>query len=128
MKELKITAPEGYEIDKEKSTFDHIIFKEKLSKEKEMSDFLFSMLKKTIREITDEKKVTLFRPEDNEWLVQLDYKNGYLWVSYSLIWKVLETKFGLNYDQIKTFIAVWVEANTEWRGLTPDKIKNEKAH
>ena len=26
-KELKIRIPEGYEIDKEKSTFEHIIFK-----------------------------------------------------------------------------------------------------
>ena len=28
MKELKITAPEGYEIDKEKSSFEKIVFKE----------------------------------------------------------------------------------------------------
>lgn len=27
-KELKITPPEGYEIDREKSTFEHIVFKE----------------------------------------------------------------------------------------------------
>lgn len=29
MKELKITPPEGYEIDKNKSTFEHIVFKKK---------------------------------------------------------------------------------------------------
>jgi hypothetical protein len=28
-KQLKITVPEGYEIDKEKSTFENIVFKEK---------------------------------------------------------------------------------------------------
>ena len=28
MKDLKITPPEGYEVDKEKSTFEHIVFKE----------------------------------------------------------------------------------------------------
>jgi hypothetical protein len=28
MKDLKITAPKGYEIDKEKSTFENIVFKE----------------------------------------------------------------------------------------------------
>lgn len=28
MKDLKITPPSGYEVDKEKSTFEHIVFKE----------------------------------------------------------------------------------------------------
>ena len=119
MKELKITAPEGYEIDKDKSTFEHIIFKEKQDKEKEMSDFLFSMLNKTIREMTDKDKVTYYRASDNEWLFQCDCKNGILWVRYSLIWEVFETRFGLKYDQIRDFIAGWVEVNTEWRGLAP---------
>lgn len=32
MKDLKITPPEGYEVDKDKSTFEHIIYK-KVSKE-----------------------------------------------------------------------------------------------
>ena len=31
-KELKITIPEGYEIDKEKSTFEKIVFKKKDTK------------------------------------------------------------------------------------------------
>jgi hypothetical protein len=108
-------------IEKEVNQLREIISGPEISKEKEMSDFIFSMLKKTIHEITDEKGITLFRPEDNEWLVQLDYKNGYLWVRYSLIWKVFETKFSLNYNQIRDFIAGWVEANTEWRGLTPNQ-------
>jgi hypothetical protein len=111
-------------IEKEVKELRKIIQEPEIDKEKEMSDFLFSMLKKTIREITDEKNVTLFRPEDNEWLVRLDYKNGILWVQYSLIWEVLETKFGLNYDQIRDFIAGWVEVNTEWRGLAPHKNIN----
>lgn len=34
MKTIEITTPEGYEIDKEKSTFQRIVFKEKIDYEK----------------------------------------------------------------------------------------------
>lgn len=91
------------------------------SKEQEMSNFLFSMLNKTIREITDVDIVTYYRATDNEWLFQEDYGNGYLWVRYSLIWKVFEEKFGLKDKEIKDFIKGWIETNTKWKGLTPQR-------
>jgi hypothetical protein len=65
-----------------------------------------------------EKEVTYYK--DNEWVIKQDYENKVLWIRYSLIWFVFNTKFGLNYTQIRDFIAAWVEANTEWRGLTPN--------
>jgi hypothetical protein len=88
-------------------------------KNKEMSDFLFGMLNKTIREMTEDRKVTHIRASDNEWLFQQDYENGILWVRYLFIWSVFKSKYGLNDEQIKSFIAAWVEKNTEWKGLTP---------
>ena len=104
-----------YEIKK----LEQLVNKPEVDKEKEMSDFLFSMLNKTIREMTDERIITHYRASDNEWLFQQDYKNGYLWVRYSLIWNVFENKFGLNYEQIRDFISAWVEKNTKWSGITP---------
>ena len=39
MKELQIVAPEGYEVDKEKSTFEKIVFKEKSGKPMSWEEF-----------------------------------------------------------------------------------------
>ncbi len=97
------------------------LFKEivKPDKNKEMSDFLFEMFNKVNKStITGEKEVTCYI--DKEWLYQQDYKNGNLWIRYSLIWSVFESKFGLKYDQIRDFIKGWVETNLGWKGLTPD--------
>jgi len=90
-----------------------------VDKQKEMSDFLFSILNHTIRDIAGDKLVNHLRLSDHEWLFQQDYKNGALWIRYSLVWSVFESKFHLNYDEIKTFIASWIDSNTEWKGLTP---------
>lgn len=40
MKDLKIILPEGYEIDKEKSTFEHIVFKELPKRGKTWEDII----------------------------------------------------------------------------------------
>jgi len=131
-KEIKINVPDGFEIDKDNSTFELIKFKPVVNKEdnksKEMSDLLFSMFNNTVCKITGEKEITYYKlngynpnSDDNEWLFQQDWKNGRLWVKYSLIWKVFEERFGLNYDQIRDFIQDWVETNLNWKGLTPEK-------
>jgi len=98
---------------------ERILKEPEISKEKEMSDFLFDMLNGTIRKMTGKNEVTHYRASDNEWLFQQDYENGRLWVRYSLIWSVFETKYSLNYKQTIDFIKGWIEANTKWRGLTP---------
>ena len=89
----------------------------KPDKTQEMSDLLFGMINKCERHMTGDRRVTYYK--NDEWVIQQDYKNGYLWISYSLIWKVFEEKYGLNYQQIKNFIQSWVETNTEWKGLSP---------
>jgi hypothetical protein len=89
----------------------------------EMSDFLFSMLKET-KMVINNGMIINYRLSDNEWLIQQDYENGYLWVRYSLIWSVFETKFGLNYQQISDFIKGWMKKNTEMGPLTPRAIES----
>ena len=119
---LKINVPEGYVIDNEKSTFENIVFKsiENNNTEilKEMSDFLFSMINGTTIKITGEKEITHYN--NNEWIIQQDYKNGYLYINYYKIWKVFEEKYKLKYNEIRDFIRCWVETNTNWNGLTPE--------
>ena len=128
-KEIKINVPDGFEIDKDNSTFELIKFKpiiKEIDKSKEMSDFLFSMFNKTVAKITNEKKITYYKldgydpnSDDNQWLFQQDWKNGRLWVRYSLIWQIFEERFGLNYNQIRDFIQDWGKTNLNWKGLTP---------
>ena len=129
-KEIKINVPDGYEIDKDNSSFELIRFKPIINKEdksKEMSDFLFSMFNNTVCKITGEKELTYYKldgynPNNNsnnsEWLFQQDWKNGKLWIRYTLIWQVFEERFGLKYEQIRDFINAWVETNPNWKGLT----------
>jgi len=118
-KSMNIQVPEGYEIDKEKSSFEKIVFKLKeKDKTKEMSDFLFNMLKETTARITGEKEITHYN-KDGKWVIQQDYKNGYLWIRNSLIWKVFKEEYLLEYDEIRDFIQGWMEMNIGWMNLTP---------
>jgi hypothetical protein len=98
---------------------ERIMNEPEVSKEKEMSDFLFSMLANMESEITGEKETTFYRKSDHGWLIKQNYKNGYLKVRYSLIWSIFEERFNLNYNQIIQFIQGWIETNTGWKGLTP---------
>ena len=125
-KEIKINVPDGFEIDKDNSSFELIKFKPIINKE--MSDFLFSMFNNTVCKITGEKEITYYKLDgynpnnnsssNNQWLFQQDWKNNKLWIRYTLIWHVFEERFGLKYDQIRDFISAWVETNPNWKGLT----------
>jgi hypothetical protein len=90
---------------------------ENASKEQEMSDFLFSKLKEMTCKITGGKEVTYY-DSDGKWLIQQDYKNKKLYVSYRKIWSVFRSKYGLKYDQVVDFISSWVETNLGWKGMT----------
>jgi hypothetical protein len=108
MKNLKITAPTGYEIEKGK----------------EMSSFLFSMLGKTIMEfdympLLDEKYIYLYHPKSHELLAQIFLERKSLLLNYLLIWSVFENRFGLEHDQIVDFISGWVKSNIGWKGMAP---------
>jgi hypothetical protein len=129
-KEIKISVPDGYEIDKDNSSFELIKFKpiiKEIDKSNEMSDFLFSIFNNTVCKITGEKELTYYKLDrynpnnnsNNQWLFQQDWKNGKLWIRYTLIWQVFEERFGLKYEQIRDFINAWVETNLNWKGLTP---------
>lgn len=43
--------------------------------------------------------------KDGECLFQQDFVSELLWVSYSIIWEVLDIEFGLNYNEIIELLA-----------------------
>lgn len=54
-----------------------------------------------------------------KFLWEYDSKNGYLWLSWKLIWSVFETEYGLQYDDIQSFIKKEVEDHFKCKGVTP---------
>ena len=48
-----------------------------------------------------------------------DPKNGYLWFSYSKIWKILEDQYSLNSLQIRGLVSIWMEMTYKLGSLTP---------
>ena len=48
-----------------------------------------------------------------------DPKNGYLWFSYSKIWKILEDQYSLNSLQIRGLVSIWMEMTYGLGSLTP---------
>ena len=86
-------------------------------KTKQMQDFLLKIVNGLELKIVDGCP-TYYK--GNEWVFQQDFKNGRLWVRYSIVWSVFETKFGLSCSsETRHFIKTWVESNLNWEGLTP---------
>jgi len=52
-------------------------------------------------------------------LFRQDYKNNYFWVNYNEIWSLLESKYGLNYKEIKELIKDTLLEPDKMKALTP---------
>ena len=101
------------------SKYEAIVNAQEKSKEQEMSDFLDRITKEMV--LKREDGCINFYTKDDKFLFRQDFKNGILFVSYSVIWSVFESRFGLEYAGIQSFIGVWCEGNLNWKGLTPDQ-------
>jgi hypothetical protein len=56
---------------------------------------------------------------DNKKIMEQDQKNGYLWVNYSIIWKILSNQYSLNTLQIQGLIVNRVIIPHQMGSLTP---------
>jgi hypothetical protein len=92
-----------------------------IDKVKAASDFLFSVCNGMTLNMTGEKEITYYNSK-GEWILQQNYKNEKLYVSYWRVWELLKPYLGDNYDVISDFIRDWMEINLNWRGLTPLKV------
>ena len=48
-----------------------------------------------------------------------DRKDGYVYINYERIWQLLETIFGMKYQQIKNILKIWLEETYNLRGYIP---------
>ena len=52
-----------------------------------------------------------------------DLKNKYVFINYDRIWRLLQSIFGMEYEQVLEILKVWLEQTYNLRGVTP-KLKN----
>ena len=83
---------------------------------------------------TDEYPNHIFFMKDGEVIFDYNKKIGYVVISYNKIWSLLESFFGLEYEEIQDLLKQWVEEhyklrvtttrrgasmfNTGWRNIT----------
>jgi hypothetical protein len=51
-------------------------------------------------------------------VLEQDLKNADFWFDYDKIWSVFESKFGMNYNEIKSFMNGMVEKHFKMKGFT----------
>jgi len=71
-----------------------------------------------IKEQTEYPNSILWEKND-EIIFDQNLKFKYLFVNSKLIWSVFRNVFGLNYDEIQSFIKNQVEEHLNWKGFTP---------
>jgi hypothetical protein len=121
-KKIEINIPEGY-ITKEEKTENgiNIIFV-KEDKEKEMEEFLREKLNALTIKLSDKYPNSVFYMKNDKVLFELyqnDDGNRYFYVRYNDIWSDFDTKYGMSYDDIKTFIKNVVETDLKLESITP---------
>jgi hypothetical protein len=61
----------------------------------------------------------LFFAKNGEIWFELNQKNNNLWCRYETVWRVFETEFGINYNEIQIIIQEQVEQAYGLKGITP---------
>ena len=74
--------------------------------------------------ISPEYPLSIFYKLDNDVVMEMEFNDqdqnsGTLWVSYSKIWSVFETRFNMNRLEIQGLIKSKVEETYNLRGVTP---------
>ena len=62
---------------------------------------------------------SIFYMKGDKVLFEFDTKGKVLWVHYSKIWSVFESKYGLEYQQIRALVKKVVENTLKLEGITP---------
>jgi hypothetical protein len=123
MKQLKITPPKGYEVDKEKSTFETIIFKEiknKLSAHEFLTNWLNENRAKLVGKLADSgDRIIWYR--DEQWIFDADFKDKWFLCYYFEFWDKLETEYHLTYDQIQEVVKDVLLKPFDCEGFTPKR-------
>jgi len=74
-------------------------------------EFLFEIYNS--KELNQQKIIANYRFGSEQ-----DLKNTEFWFNYDKIWSVFESKFGMNYSEIQSFMNGMVEKHFKIRGVT----------
>ena len=86
---------------------------------KEPMDFLNLFNDLDVVQSEERQDWTLYRYKKGYNFMIYDRKNDYVYISYDIIWPVLEDKFGLNYTETQELTKVWLDEVYNLRGVTP---------
>ena len=70
--------------------------------------------------IHDDYPKSIFMIKDKKCLFEQNHKNVVLYCSYSLVWSVFESRFGLNHNEIRELIAGLLLQDNKMNVLTPN--------
>ena len=71
---------------------------------------------------TDEYPNHIFFMKDGEVIFDYNKKNGWVYISNEKIWSLLESFFGLEYEEIQDLLKQWVEEHYKLRVTTTNEI------
>ena len=91
-------------------------------KKKEMVNFFLSKFNGSTVKL-DDSKIKHYAP-NGDWLFSLNNKNNEFWVSYKNIWSVYESKYDLNYQQIKELFKGILEEHFNLKEFTAIPTKH----
>lgn len=126
MKQITITPPQGYEVDKEKSTFETIVFKEiekEIEKKPSPHEFLTNWLNENrlkLRAELGEDRIIWYRGD--QWIFDADLKTKTFWCYYYEFWRELETENLLSYEQIQEVVKDVLLKPLNCEGFTPKSV------
>jgi hypothetical protein len=63
----------------------------------------------------------VYRDENNNWIFyhKQDPKNDYVWFNYNKIWRIFESKFGYDTQEIRELLKSWLKEYYNLENVTP---------
>jgi len=81
--------------------------------------FVLNHITDTEKYIHKDYPTSIFYKKDNVLLFEWNQKNGYFYCSYTKFWSILQSKYNLNYNEIKSLIKRLVEEHLIKTDITP---------
>ena len=91
----------------------------------ETKESIFAELCKDLERKEDRVKYpnsVFWLDKDGNYMFEHDEKNEYFWCSYTHVWSVFESKFGMKYDEIQAFTKGMVEEHFKCKEITPNSL------
>jgi hypothetical protein len=97
----------------------HVLY-EKFSREKAAENFFVGFLNDCELKYTDEYTDVVFYVKNDDIFMELEIKDGDLWVDYDNIWSIFEKKYKYNYLEIRELITHLMWKHLKLKDVTPN--------